>query len=406
MNIKVYSEIGKLRKVLLHRPGKEVSRVYPEIFERILFDDIMWLEQARKDHDVFADLLKQNDVEVFYIEKLVAEIFDEKPNLKKEFLERFIKEGKVTNVSLRDAIVKHFESFKTNNEFVDAMIAGVMKVEVEPKWDNTIESHVLQHDDYPFYLDPIPNILFQRDPISSVFDGMNVHNMTKETRKREAIFYDYLLQHHKEFKDIKRNIDIDHEGNMEGGDVLVMNKETIFVGISERTTPKAVSVFAEAMLKKHEGLKRVIGIEIPASHATMHLDTVMTQMDHDKFSVDLDMKDAKYFVYEMTIKDGKLNITTDKQNILAVLKKYVNKDAKLITVAGGDPVHGKSEQWNDGANCLTLEPGTIFVYDRNVKTNAEIKKAGVKMLYVPSGELGRGRGGPRCMSMPLERDDL
>ncbi|MCK5867171.1 MAG: arginine deiminase [Mycoplasmataceae bacterium] len=407
MKIKVYSEIGKLRKVLLHRPGKEVSRIYPEIFERILFDDIMWLEQAQKDHDIFANQLRENDVEVFYIEKLVGEIFDEDINLRTEFLNRFIKEGGVRNESLRVAIFDHFNKIKDNHEFVSTLIGGVMKLEIEPNWDGSIDSNIIQHDNYPFYLDPIPNILFQRDPIASVFNGINVHNMTKETRKREAIFYDYLLKYHTEFKDtVERNIDLDHQGHMEGGDILVISKELILVGVSERTTADGASEFAKNMFKKHKGLKRVIGIEIPPTHATMHLDTVVTQMDYDKFSVDLDMADSEYFTYEMTPKGDDIEITTGKFNILDILKKYVHKDAKLIRVAGGDYVHAKAEQWNDAANCLALEPGKIFVYDRNVKTNAAILEAGVELLYVPSGELGRGRGGPRCMSMPLERDEI
>ena len=407
MKIMVYSEIGKLKKVLVHRPGKEVERVYPEIFERILFDDIMWLEQAQKDHDVFTNQLRENGVEVFYIENLVAEIFDKSPELRKEFLKTFIEQGGIKNNSIKKAIYEFFDSHKDNREFVKALIAGVKKTEINPKWDNSISSHVAQHDEYPFYLDPIPNILFQRDPIASIYDGMNIHNMTKATRKREGLFYVYLLKYHPEFKDtVKHHLNINHNGHMEGGDVLVINKETIFVGISERSTPEAVEELSKILFKKYSNLKRVIGIEIPTSHATMHLDTVMTQMDYDKFSIDLDMANRPYFLYEITMSNGQINIDASEKMMIDILRKYVHKDVKLIKVAGGDPIAGKAEQWNDGANCLTLKPGTIFVYDRNVKTNAAVEKAGIKLIKVPSGELGRGRGGPRCMTMPLEREDI
>lgn len=407
MKIKIYSEIGKLRKVLLHRPGTEVERVYPEIFERILFDDIMWLDQARKDHDVFASQLRENGVEVYYIEKLVGEIFDKNPKLKKEFLTTFLIQGGIKNQAVMKAAFDFFYAIKDNWKFASALIGGIKKNEISPKWDETIDSYVLQHDAYPFYLDPIPNILFQRDPIASIFDGMNIHNMTKETRKREGLFYVYLLKYHPEFKDtVKPHLNIDHAGHMEGGDVLVISKSTIFVGVSERTTAVAVEQLANVLFKKHTHLKRIIGIEIPSSHATMHLDTVMTQMDVDKFSVDSDMYDVPCFIYEIHKTNNGIKIEASKKLIIEVLRKYVNPKVKLIQVANGDPVFGKAEQWNDGANCLTLKPGTIFVYDRNVRTNAAVEAAGIKLIKVPSGELGRGRGGPRCMSMPLERDDV
>jgi arginine deiminase len=194
-------------------------------------------------------------------------------------------------------------------------------------------------------MDPIPNILFQRDPIASIYNGMNIHNMTKATRKREGLFYVYLLKYHPEFKNtVKHHLNIDHEGHMEGGDVLVISKETIFVGVSERTTAEAVEALARTLFAKFSHLKQVIGLEIPSSHATMHLDTVMTQMDHDKFSIDLDMADEPCFVYEVMMKNGKLDIKTQKTLIINVLKKYVHKNTKLIKVAGGDVVAGKAEQ--------------------------------------------------------------
>ena len=406
MKIKLNNEIGKLKKVLLHRPGKEVERQYPEIFEHTLFDDIMYVENAQKEHDVFADKLRENGVEVLYIENLVAEIFDNDSSLRKQFLNDFIKEAGIVNESLKEAVFQFFDKEKNNLEFVKKVIAGVIKGEIKVKWDQTIESYVIKNNSYPFYVDPLPNLLFQRDPIASIYNGMNIHNMTKSIRKREGIFYEYLIKHHPQWKGTITHLKRDHEGNMEGGDVLVISKETLFIGISERTTAKAIEMLSKSLFKKHKVLKSIIGIHIPESHATMHLDTVLTHIDYDKFLVDADMIKKDYFTYYITYKDNKININADTQNIKKIIEKYVDKNAKMFVVAEGKPVFSKAEQWNDGANCLVLEPGVIFVYDRNIRTNRYLEKNGIKSIKIPSGELSRGRGGPRCMAMPLEREEI
>lgn len=407
MKLKVYSEIGKLKKVLVHRPGKEVERIYPEIFERLLFDDIMHLDVAREEHDFFTDKLREEGIEVFYIEKLVAEVLDANPSQREKFVKAYLDAANIGNKTLYEASKKHFLDIKNNLELVEATIAGLQKSDIDVKFTESLSDQVLAEDEYPFYIDPIPNILFQRDPIASIFDGMNLHNMSKVTRKREKVYYEFGLKMHKDFKSIKYHLSPDHEGTMEGGDILVISKETIFVGLSERTTPKAVESLAKVLFGKYNHLKRVIGIEIPKSHATMHLDTVLTQMDVDKFSVDAEMAIKKYVLFEITkgSKD-KVNVAKSEDMIINILKKYVHPDPKLVVVGGGQKVRAKREQWNDGANCLCIAPGKIVVYNRNKYTNELIRKAGVQTIEVLSSELSRGRGGPRCMSMPLEREEV
>jgi arginine deiminase len=238
MKIQVNSEIGTLKKVLVHRPGKEVERLYPEIFERLLFDDIMDLNVAQEEHDIFMKILEDNGVEVLYVERLVAKCLDEYPKTKEVFIKNFISEA-IESEIIAKAAYNYFNSYKDNLKLVNAMIAGIKKSEMKVNAKGDFEAMVALDDPYPFYLDPIPNILFQRDPIASIFDGMNIHNMRKETRKREAIFYNYLFKYSKEFKGTKSVLKSNHQGNMEGGDVLVINKETLFIGISERTTAKA-----------------------------------------------------------------------------------------------------------------------------------------------------------------------
>lgn len=402
MKIKVYSEIGKLKKVLVHRPGKETERLYPEIFERLLFDDIIFLEKAREEHDKFTKMLRDNDVEVFYIEELVAEVVSMSPEIRNNFIEQFVKEAGVKNEAVYKAAVDFYKGIEDNYRMVRATIAGIVKREINPKFGNNIVDIDEKDNGYPFYIDPIPNILFQRDPVASIFDSMNVHNMWAETRKREAIYYEYLFKYHPLFKDVKNHVTPEMDGTMEGGDVLVISKETLFIGLSQRTSARGINSLAKKLFENYDHLKQIIGIRIPKGHATMHLDTVLTQVDREKFSIDNDMKDLEYEYITITRDDT----VKTKGKIIDLLKKYVSPNVKLLVVGGGDLIRAKREQWNDGANCLVLEPGKIFVYNRNWVTNDLLEKDGVKLLRVDGQELGRGRGGPRCMSMPLEREEI
>lgn len=402
MDIKVNSEIGVLKKVLVHRPGKEVERLYPEVFEKLLFDDIMCLKKAKEEHDSFVNKLKEEGVEVFYIEELVAEVLDLSTEIRREFIDKFLDNSGIKNEKIKEATFIFYNSIKDSLELVKGTIQGITKREINPKFGNSIIDMEQSDSDYPFYIEPIPNILFQRDPIASVFNTINIHNMWSVTRKREAIYYEFLFKYHPEFKNIEHIVDSSMKGKMEGGDILVINKETLFIGLSQRTSSIGIEEFAKNAFKKFNHLKRVIAIKIPNSHATMHLDTVLTQIDYDKFSIDAEMAELEYNYYILE----REKITNHNGMILNILKEFVNKDVKLFVVGGGDLIRAKREQWNDGANCLTVRPGRIFVYDRNWVTNGLLKESGVELIEVPSSELSRGRGGPRCMSMPLEREEI
>lgn len=406
MQINVNSEIGKLKKVLVHRPGKEVERLYPELFERLLFDDIMHLEVAQQEHDYFTDQLRKEGIKVYYIEKLVADVLDQKPELRKQFISDFLKQAKIEHLAIYKAAEDFFTSIKDNLELVKATIAGLKKSEIKPNFNKSLTDQIIQEDNYPFYIDPIPNILFQRDPIATIFNSMNLHNMFSETRKRERLYYQYGFKFHPEFKNIDYIMTPEDNGHIEGGDVLVINKSTIFVGISERTTAKAVEILASKLFAKYKNLKRIIGIEIPKSHATMHLDTVLTQMDRDKFSVDYEMAHQKYRFFEIKNINNSLTLTTRIENIKKILEEFVNPNVKIVVVGGGEEIRARREQWNDGANCLCIAPGKIVVYNRNRITNELIRKSGIETIEIKSSELSRGRGGPRCMSMPLEREEI
>lgn len=402
MKINVNSEIGILKKILVHRPGKEVERIYPEIFERLLFDDIMYLEKAQKEHDAFTKVLKDEGIEVFYIEKLLTEVLDSSDELRKNFIDKFLKQANIDNETIFEECKKYFYSIKNNYDLVMATIAGVTKRDINPKFKNTLEDYSKKEDEYPIYIDPIPNILFQRDAMFSIFNDTKINNMWAETRKREAIYTQFVYKYHPDFKNIHILQDANSKGTVEGGDVLVINKETIFVGLSQRTSAKGVQGLADKLFEKYSEFKNLIAIQIPKSRATMHLDTILTQMDYDKFSIDPDMEKLSYEFFKIT----RENTTKHKGKIIDLLKEYVSENIEFVVVGDGSPIRAKREQWNDGANCLAIRPGTIIVYDRNKITNEVMRKKGINVIEVPSSELSRGRGGPRCMSMPLYREEI
>ncbi|WP_127942524.1 MULTISPECIES: arginine deiminase [unclassified Mycoplasma] len=404
--IQVFSEIGRLRKVLVHRPGKEVERLYPEVFGPLLFDDVMDLNIAQAEHDDFTKKLRQEGVEVFYIEKLVAEVLDKDASLREVLVSQFLQQAEISDPSLIEAISQFWLKNKSNLELVKAMIAGVKKTEIQADFAASLAAQFLKNDPYPFYVDPIPNLLFQRDTLACVYQAVNINKMWAKTRRREAIFYYYLREYHPDWRDIPLLFDSKtDEGHIEGGDILVISPETLLVGVSQRTNGAGLESFARKVFGRFEKTQQIIGITIPKERASMHLDTVLTQMDHDKFSIDADMAQLEYQIYELTpAKAGLIKIKIANMKIKSLLEKYLKRPIKFVIVGGGDPIRAKREQWNDGANCLTIRPGVVMTYARNWVTNAEMEKVGVKVIRVGSSELSRGRGGPRCMSMPLWRD--
>ena len=404
MAINVKSEIKPLKKVLLHRPGKELLNLTPDTLERLLFDDIPFLKVAQQEHDAFAKILRDNGVEVVYLEDLAAETISQCPDLKQKFLEQFITEGGVLVPEYREALLKLFNSYKDNKELILKTMEGVKYGELELNSDS-LNSKL--NDDSELILDPMPNLYFTRDPFASIGKGVSLNRMYSVTRNRETIYSDYIFKHHNDYKGkVPYFYERDNQFHIEGGDILNLNDKVLAIGISQRTQAAAIDQIAKNVFASADSsIETVLAFKIPETRAFMHLDTVFTQIDYDKFTIHPNIM-GPLEVYELTKDGDKIKIKLLTDTLKAILEKYLGvPDVKLIKCGGEDRIAAEREQWNDGSNTLCIAPGVIIVYERNDVTNELLKRAGLKVLEMPSAELSRGRGGPRCMSMPLERED-
>ncbi|EEY35853.1 arginine deiminase [Pseudoleptotrichia goodfellowii] len=404
MAINVKSEIKPLKKVLLHRPGKELLNLTPDTLERLLFDDIPFLKVAQQEHDAFAQILKENGVEVVYLEDLAAETISQCPDLKKQFLEQFITEGGVLVPEYREALMKLFESYTDNKELIMKTMEGVKYGELKLNSDSLISKLI---DENELILDPMPNLYFTRDPFASIGHGVSLNKMYSVTRNRETIYADYIFKHHNDYKGkVPYFYERDNQFHIEGGDILNLNDKVLAIGISQRTQAAAIDQIAKNIFDSSDSsIKTILAFKIPETRAFMHLDTVFTQIDHDKFTIHPNIM-GPLEVYELTKNGNKIEVKLLQDTLKSILEKYLGvPNVTLIKCGGEDRIAAEREQWNDGSNTLCIAPGVIVVYERNDVTNELLRRAGLKVLEMPSAELSRGRGGPRCMSMPLVRED-
>lgn len=404
----ITSEIGELKTVLLHRPGEEVENLTPEFLQRLLFDDIPYLPIIQKEHDYFASALRNRGIEVLYLTTLLTEaLYTEE--IKKQFVTDILVESHVTVNGSFTTLYEYLLSFDTE-EMVKKIMAGVRKSEIEIRKKTHL--YELLEDHYPFYLDPMPNLYFTRDPAATIGNGLTINRMREPARRRESLFMSYIIKYHPRFAnhDIPIWFNRDFDYPMEGGDELVLSKNTIAIGISERTAAKAIERFALNVFNQESNIQRVVAVEIPKSRAFMHLDTVFTMVDYDKFTIHPAIQGPKgnmnIYILEKGPDEETLKIT-HKTNLMETLKEVLNlKEVELIPCGGGDVIAAPREQWNDGSNTLAIAPGVVVTYDRNYVSNKLLREHGIEVIEVLSSELSRGRGGPRCMSMPLVRNDI
>lgn len=405
MAIDVRSEIRPLKKVLLHRPGSELEQLVPNSMEQLLFDDIPYLRGAQAEHDAFARTLREQGVEVVYLSDLTAQTLEGSDTLRRRFVEDFIHRSGCVADSYREELTEVLLSLPTARELVCKTMTGVRFDELPRQGGGSLSS--LRSDRTHFVLDPIPNLYFTRDPFASIGRGVSLHHMYSVTRSRETIYSDYFLHYHPEFAgQVPFYYTPDEPFSLEGGDILNLSAEAIAVGISQRTMPEAVERLAQNIFRDEAAqIRRVLAFDIPSTRAFMHLDTVLTQIDRDKFLVHPNILE-RLQIFELTPgKRGAVKVRRLDESAGAVLAEAVGVDrVQLLQCGGGDQIAAQREQWNDGSNALCLRPGTVIAYDRNYVTNDMMEEAGIRVLRIPSGELSRGRGGPRCMSMPLVRE--
>lgn len=411
--INVKSEIGTLKKVLLHRPGNELLNLTPDTLGRLLFDDIPFLPDAQKEHDEFVHILRENGVEVVFVEDLMAEVLELSDEIESKFIRQFIYEAGIRTPKYKTLVFEYLKSFLDKKELVLKTMAGIKMGEISRSKREVEKSLVdFVSEESEFLADPIPNMYFTRDPFASCGNGIILNKMYSVTRGRETIYAEYIFNYHPDFKDqVPKYYDRYLSYHIEGGDVLNLNSHIIAVGISQRTESAAIDELAKNLFRDANcSIDTVLAFKIPESRAFMHLDTVFTQIDYDKFTYHPGIMDTLE-VYEITEgdipeSDEDLNVKKVEGSLEKILEHYLNRKIELIPCAGGEKTAAEREQWNDGTNTLCIAPGVVVVYNRNNITNNILREHGIKVLEMSSAELSRGRGGPRCMSMPLVREDL
>lgn len=409
--VSVKSEIAPLRKVLLHRPGDELLNLTPGTLEELLFDDIPYLKVAQEEHDAFADALRGEGVEVVYLEDLMAEVLDMFPKVRDDFLRQFIFEAGIRTERYQKILTDFYnEGYPGSKDLVLKSMAGVNLQELQS--DKTLSLVDLVSDASKMVVAPMPNLYFTRDPFAVIGNGVSINRMYSVTRNRETIYGEFIFRYHPDFRDVPKYYSRYNTFHIEGGDILNLSDKLVAIGISQRTEPDAIDQIARSLISSDSAVETVLAFKIPSSRAFMHLDTVFTQIDHDKFTVHPGIL-GPLTVFEITRDGGggpgegkhSVKVREISGTLEEILGRYLECEVELIPCGAGSRIAAEREQWNDGSNTLCIRPGVIIVYERNDVTNDLLREKGLKVIEIPSAELSRGRGGPRCMSMPLWRED-
>jgi arginine deiminase len=397
MVLYVDSEVSPLRTVLLHRPGPELARLTPRNNDSLLFDGIPWVGRAQEEHDAFAAALRDRGVEVLYLGELLTETLAV-PAARAELTDAVLDDRRLGD-ALRDGVARYLAD-QDPRRLADVLTAGLAQSELKPGPRGLVHELMSPHD---FVIDPLPNLLFTRDSSVWVRDRVAVTSLAMPARRRETTLTRAIYRYHPRFAGVELLYDPTLE-HVEGGDVLVLAPQVLAIGVGERTTPAGAERLARRVFGA--GLAHtILVVPIAQERATMHLDTVCTMVDVDAVVMYPNAADTLRAYTVVADADGEPQVGPSRPFLEAAAEAMGIERLRTIET-GLDPVTAEREQWDDGNNTLAIAPRLCVAYERNVETNAQLERAGIEVVRISGSELGSGRGGPRCMSCPIEREPL